>query len=66
MVLEIMILIVALIIFLTLGVSNMEIYIIFYIVITVCERVLGLTILILIVRFHGNELYYSFRMIKFI
>jgi len=44
---------------------NLEIYIIYYLVFSVCEGVLGLSLLVLIVRIFGNELYYTFNISKF-
>lgn len=63
--LELLILTFSLIIYIILSLVNLEIFIIFYLVFIVCERVLGLTLLILIVRYYGNELYYVFNLIKF-
>lgn len=65
MLLEILVIIISLIIFLIIRMLSMEFYIIYYLVFSVCERVLGLSLLIIIVRYHGNELYYSFNIIKF-
>lgn len=65
MLVEILVMIISIIIYLYIYNLNMEFYIIYYIVFSVCERVLGLTLLIIIVRYYGNELYYSFNIKKF-
>lgn len=44
---------------------SIEVYIIYYIIFRVCERVLGLIILVLIIRYHGEEIYYSINLFKF-
>lgn len=44
---------------------RVEVYIIYYLIFRVCERVLGLIILILIVRYHGEEMYSSINLFKF-
>lgn len=46
-------------------VLRIEVYIIYYIIFRVCERVLGLIILVLIIRYHGEEIYYSINLFKF-
>lgn len=45
---------------------NLKIYIIYYLIFRVCERVLGLIILVLVIRFYGNENYYLVNLFKFI
>lgn len=62
---ELMVLNIIVVIFLTFRVLNLEFYLIYYIVFALCERVLGLTILILIVRYSGNEYYYFLDILKF-
>lgn len=44
---------------------HLDFYIVFYLVFRVCERVIGLIILVLIIRYYGDELYYSINLIKF-
>lgn len=44
---------------------NLEIFIVYYLIFIVCERTLGLSLLVLIVRYYGNELYYIFNFRKF-
>lgn len=44
---------------------SIEVYMIYYIIFRVCERVLGLIILVLIIRYHGEEIYYSINLFKF-
>lgn len=64
-VIELIVLNLSIIIFLIFRLSNLEIYIIYYLVFRVSEGVLGLTLLVLIVRYYGNELYYIFNISKF-
>nr|DAC76840.1 TPA_asm: NADH dehydrogenase subunit 4L [Pseudomyrmex peperi] len=40
-----------------LSVLDVEFYMIYYLVFSLCESVLGMTILIMIVRFYGSEMY---------
>lgn len=65
MVIEIIILNLSIIIFIIFRIINLEIFIVYYIVFRVCEGVIGLSLLILVVRFHGNELYYIININKF-
>lgn len=62
---EILVLNISLMIFLMYGIVRLDFYIIYYLVFRVCERVLGLRLLVLIVRYYGRELYYIFNIRKF-
>lgn len=62
---EFLILRISLIIYTIFRVLRIEVYIIYYIIFRVCERVLGLIILVLIIRYHGEEIYYSINLFKF-
>lgn len=64
-ILELLVLNVSLIIYTIMRYQFVEFYIIYYLVFTVCERRLGLALLVIISRFYGNELYYLFNIIKF-
>lgn len=64
-VIEILIVRISILMFILFRILNLEIYIIYYLIFRVCERVLGLIILVLVIRFYGNELYYSLNIIKF-
>lgn len=55
----------AVLMFLVLKIIYMEIFVIYFLVFRVCERVIGLGLLVLIVRFRGNDFYYIFNMRKF-
>ena len=44
---------------------NLEFYIIYYLIFSVCERVLGIGLLVIIIRYYGNDLYYIFNIRKF-
>lgn len=63
---ELVIVRISIILFIRISIFNLEIYIIYYLIFSVCERVLGLIILILVIRFYGNEFYYSINLFKFI
>lgn len=63
--LELLVLNISLIIFLIYGMVRLDFYIIYYLVFSVCEGVLGLRLLVVIVRYYGSELYYIFNIRKF-
>lgn len=42
-----------------------EVLFIYYLVFRVCERVIGLVILVIIVRYHGEDYCSSFGLLKF-
>lgn len=44
---------------------NKEFYLLYYLVFRVCERVLGLGLLVIIIRFYGSEIYYIINIRKF-
>ena len=44
---------------------RIEFYLVYYLIFSVCENVLGLELLVIIVRFKGNDLYYIFNFRKF-
>lgn len=48
-----------------LSVLDMEFYIIYYLVFRLCERVLGISILIIVVRFYGRDIYRSINLSSF-
>lgn len=62
---ELIILNLSIIIYLIYRLINLDLFIIYYLVFIVCERTLGLSLLVLIVRYHGNELYCIFNFRKF-
>lgn len=62
---EIIILNISIIIYLIYRIIRLELFIVYYLIFIVCERTLGLSLLVLIVRYHGNELYYLFNFRKF-
>lgn len=63
--LEIIVLNISVLIFILFRIIKIEFYLIYYLVFRVCERVLGVTLLVLVVRFCGNEYYSSFNLSKF-
>lgn len=62
---EFLILRISLIIYIIFRILTIEVYMIYYMIFRVCERVLGLIILVLIIRYHGEEMYYSINLFKF-
>lgn len=62
---ELLVLNISLIIFLMYGIIRLDFYIIYYLVASVCEGVLGLSLLVIIVRYYGRGLYYIFNIRKF-
>lgn len=62
---EILVINISLIIYFIFRFVNKEYYLLYYLVFSVCERVLGLGILVIIVRFYGRELYYIINIRKF-
>lgn len=65
-IIELLIVRISIILFIKIRIINLEIYIIYYLIFRVCERVLGLIILVLVIRFCGNEFYYLINLSKFI
>lgn len=63
--LEIIVLNISVLIFMLFRIIKIEFYIIYYLVFRVCESVLGITLLVLVVRFRGSEFYRSFNLRKF-
>lgn len=64
-IMEFLILRISLMMCIVFRILRIEVYMIYYIIFRVCERVLGLIILILIIRYHGEEMYYSINLFKF-
>lgn len=62
---EILVINISLILYIIYGFFNIEYYVLYYLVFRVCERVLGLGILVIIIRFYGSELYYIINIRKF-
>lgn len=62
---ELIILNISIILFMIFRIVNIEFYLIYYLVFRVCERVLGLRLLVIIIRYVGNDLYYLFNLRKF-
>nr|YP_010872871.1 NADH dehydrogenase subunit 4L [Pheidole smythiesii]WGV34068.1 NADH dehydrogenase subunit 4L [Pheidole smythiesii] len=63
--LELSVLNIALMMYLIYGMMSLDFYMIYYLVFSVCEGVLGLSLLVMIVRYYGSELYYMFNISKF-
>lgn len=51
--------------FYVLGFANLEVILLYFLVFRVCESVLGLIVLVLVIRFRGNDYYKFFRILKF-
>lgn len=62
---EILVINISLIIYNIFRFVGVEYYLLYYLVFRVCERVLGLGILIIIIRFYGSEIYYIINIRKF-
>jgi len=62
---ELLVINISIIIYIIIVEVGIEFYLIYYLIFSVCERVLGLGLLIIIVRFSGNDLYYIFNFRKF-
>nr|QYF07827.1 NADH dehydrogenase subunit 4L [Brachyponera chinensis] len=66
MAMELMIMSIFIFLVLMLNFKEIEILSIYYLIFSVCESVLGMIILILVIRFYGNELLYLMNLKKFI
>jgi len=62
---ELLVINMSIIIYIIIVEVGIEFYLIYYLIFSVCERVLGLRLLVIIVRFNGNDLYYIFNFRKF-
>lgn len=62
---ELVVMNISLVIFIILRIIKIEFYLIYYLVFRVCERSLGLGLLVIIVRYYGRDLYYIFNISKF-
>nr|QYK92314.1 NADH dehydrogenase subunit 4L [Tetramorium tsushimae] len=65
MLMELMVMNISLIMFIIFGILKLEFYLVYYLVFSVCEGAMGLGLLVMIVRYYGNDLYYMFNMSKF-
>nr|ATW72796.1 NADH dehydrogenase subunit 4L [Atta sexdens rubropilosa] len=65
MMMELLVINMSMIIYIMMVEVGMEFYLIYYLIFSVCESVLGLSLLVMIVRFNGNDLYYMFNFSKF-
>lgn len=63
--LELVVINISLLMFLSIRYINIEFYLVYYLVFRVCEGVLGLGLLVLLIRFYGDSLYYIFNFSKF-
>nr|DAC76866.1 TPA_asm: NADH dehydrogenase subunit 4L [Tetraponera rufonigra] len=62
---ELVIFNVTLIMGLSMSMINLDFIIVYYLVFSLCESVLGMALLVLCVRAYGNDLYYFFNIKKF-
>nr|ASY95863.1 NADH dehydrogenase subunit 4L [Atta colombica] len=65
MMMELLVINMSMIIYIMMVEVGMEFYLVYYLIFSVCESVLGLSLLVMIVRFSGNDLYYMFNFSKF-
>lgn len=64
-IIELLVINISIIIYIIMVEVEIEFYLVYYLIFRVCERVLGLRLLVIIVRFRGNDLYYMFNFRKF-
>lgn len=62
---EVLVINISLIIYIIYRFINNEYYLLYYLVFSVCERVLGISLLVIVIRFYGSELYYIMSISKF-
>lgn len=62
---ELIVVNIALVIFIIFRMYEIEFYLIYYLIFGVCERVLGLGLLVQIIRYYGRDLYYRLNIRKF-
>ena len=62
---ELLVINISIIIYIIIVEVRIEFYLVYYLIFSVCERVLGLGLLVIIVWFRGNDLYYIFNFRKF-
>nr|APU52729.1 NADH dehydrogenase subunit 4L [Cardiocondyla obscurior] len=65
MLIELMVVNISLLLFLLMSLVEMEFYLIYYLVFSVCEGVLGLSLLVVNIRYYGSGLYFGMNMSKF-
>lgn len=64
-IMEIVVISISLYIYFLFGRSDMEILFVYYLVFSVCERVIGLSILVRVIRYYGEDYCRSLNLIKF-
>lgn len=64
LVIELIIFVISFIIVMLMIQLNLDFIILYYLIFSLCESVLGISILVLVVRFYGNEFYYFFNISK--
>jgi len=62
---ELLVINISIIIYIIIVEVGIEFYLVYYLIFSVCERVLRLGLLVIIVRFRDNDLYYIFNFKKF-
>nr|YP_010341310.1 NADH dehydrogenase subunit 4L [Stenamma megamanni]UNZ99573.1 NADH dehydrogenase subunit 4L [Stenamma megamanni] len=62
---ELVVINIGFLLFLVFTKMSLEFYLIYYLIFSVCESVLGLGLLVMIVRQYGSELYYMFNVSKY-
>nr|YP_010988066.1 NADH dehydrogenase subunit 4L [Buniapone amblyops]WON66599.1 NADH dehydrogenase subunit 4L [Buniapone amblyops] len=65
MAMELLVISISLVIFMNFSMYSLEFFMIYYVIFSVCESVLGLMLLIKMVRFYGNEQYSVVNLNKF-
>lgn len=64
-IMELVVINVSVYIYFNYGINMREVLFVYYLVFRVCERVVGLVILVVIIRYHGGDYCRSFRLVKF-
>lgn len=62
---ELLVLNISLMMYLIFGIVRLDFYMVYYLVFRVCEGVLGLSLIVMVVRYYGRDLYYMFNIRKF-
>nr|YP_010276199.1 NADH dehydrogenase subunit 4L [Aphaenogaster japonica]UHY39321.1 NADH dehydrogenase subunit 4L [Aphaenogaster japonica] len=65
MLIEMVVVNITLLMFMYYSSFNLEFYMIYYLIFSVCESVLGMSLLVMIIRYYGNDLYFMFNISKF-
>nr|YP_009905708.1 NADH dehydrogenase subunit 4L [Aphaenogaster famelica]QGW36322.1 NADH dehydrogenase subunit 4L [Aphaenogaster famelica] len=65
MLIEMVVVNISLLMFMYWSMFNLEFFMIYYLIFSVCESVLGMGLLVMIIRYYGSDLYFMFNISKF-